>query len=227
MIVTNRVGENRETIDRNGVSVEKIRYGDMWLEVCKGAFQPEVTEYVAKVYYDRNDYQFDTNFPEVLEEMLREDELFAPVTSTYTLKDEQGSIVGTIRTIMKQQTVMLPIEREFGVRLQEWTRKYTPVTRIYEIARFAVTCSANKGIMVLFRELFKDGTLEDFVVASLDKRVLRGLRKIGFHWFDLQEPKHYLGSETCPVAMRPHEHVGGMFTDIIEDMKRNSIHKIS
>jgi hypothetical protein len=121
---------------------------------------------------------------------------------------------------MKQQTIMLPIEREFGLNIQEWARLYSPVNRIYELARFAVTTNTNNGLMILFRELFKAGKPEDFVVASLDKRVLRGLRKIGIHWFDLQESKYYLGSETCPVAIKPLEHVGGIFTAVIEDMRR-------
>ncbi|MNG29856.1 hypothetical protein D3C84_1153550 [compost metagenome] len=69
------------------------------------------------------------------------------------------------------------------------------------------------------RELIRKGHPCDFVVASLDSRVLKGLRKIGFHWFDLGEAKYYLGSKTCPVGMRPTAHLADRFFGLTQKFK--------
>ncbi|MDQ0195675.1 hypothetical protein [Paenibacillus wynnii] len=210
--------QERELVCRDGLSLERVQHGDLTIEISRGCYRPEQTEYVAGIYYGHKDYHFETSYSEVLEQMLEEDRILAPVTTIYSLVDDRNTCVGSIRTIMKLPDCELPLEREFGIQLSPWTHRHQPIDRIYEIARFAVTVNTTKGIMMLFRELFKDALINDFAVASLDSRVLRGLRKMGFHWFDLQEPKYYLGSLTCPVALKAGEHIGGIFADIVKDM---------
>lgn len=213
-----KASQERELIYRDGLSLERVRHGNLTIEISRGYHRPELTEYVSNIYYSHNDYHFEESFSDVLEQMLEEDRMLAPVTTIYSLLDDNNTCVGSIRSIMKLPDYELPIEREFGIQLSDWTSRYQPIDRIYEIARFAVTVNSIKGIMMLFRELFKDGMINDFAVASLDSRVLRGLRKMGLYWFDIQEPRQYLGSLTCPVALKVSEHVSGIFTEMVNEM---------
>lgn len=218
MATTHTLGRERQMEAKKEFMIESECDG-MVLLTTRGIFQPEVTKFVAKVYYERNDYQFEQSFEEVLEEMLSEDEIYKEYTTVYTLLTPNREIIATCRTIERPVHIPLPIEREFDLNLYDIIDQYDYVYRNYEIARLATRTKETKCLFILMRELIRKGHPSDFVVASLDSRVLKGLRKIGFHWFDLGEAKYYLGSKTCPVGMRPTENLADRFFGLTEKFK--------
>jgi hypothetical protein len=66
-------------------------------------------------------------------------------------------------------------------------------------------------LRILLSELVGSSHINDLFLASLDSKVLAGTRKLGFAWYDIGEPKKYLGSQTCPVAVSVGK-IGGKFS---------------
>lgn len=183
-----------------GLVYEKLQ-GDLIIRCSQGCLQPEVTEFVAKVYYKRADFNFNISFSDLVNDMLEEDDQLKDNTTTYTVYNTKEEILGTIRKILRTEDNFLPTERQFDSDLIYLADKYYPVNEIVEVARFA-TNSINP---IVFKTLLREGIgnceENDLLVASLDSRVLYHLRKLRFPWLDIGESKHYLGSLTCPVAV--------------------------
>ncbi|MDP4143712.1 MAG: hypothetical protein Q8936_04415 [Bacillota bacterium] len=200
-----------------GLIYERIQ-GDYLIKCTKGIFQPKVTEFVANVYYNRRDFNFDLDYNSILREMLDEDYKLKDDSTIYTIYNNYGNIIATIRKIEAKKDSLLPIEREFNVDISSIVDEHGPVEKVYEIARMATMVKDPDVFKTLLREGIYGCSKDDLFVASLDSRVLRGLKRLGFPWFDLNEPKHYLGSLTCPVAVNVRD-VNSKF--IYDDLKLN------
>lgn len=193
----------------DGLVFEKEQ-GDLIVRCTHGRLQTEITEFVAKVYYKRADYDFDISFSKLVDKMLIEDDILKDCSTIFTIYNSNEEILGTIRGIWRTVDNFLPVENEFDADLIGLADKNYPVNEIVEVARFA-TSTLNP---IVLKTLLKEGVASceenDLLVASLDSRVLYHLKKLRFPWVDIGEPRQYLGSLTCPVAVNVRD-IGGDF----------------
>lgn len=162
---------------------------------------PDITKFVAEVYYNKPHFNFTDEFNKILEIMLVEDKLYKDKSIIATVYNESNEIQGTIRKIYQTDDNALPIEREFNIKLADIINNSGPIDNIYEVARFANKNNNIKALQILMTEFVANSNINDLLLASLDSKVLKRSRRLGFPWFDVGEAKEYLGSLTCPVAM--------------------------
>jgi hypothetical protein len=86
------------------------------IRVFPGKFCPDITEFVANVFYTKTKLQFRDTFNSVLNAMLTEDQLYADVSSTVCIYNSSGDICCTARLI-KRDRLPLPLEKEFNIDL--------------------------------------------------------------------------------------------------------------
>ena len=190
-----------------------IRINKYILECVHGYYDPIVSEFVAERYYNSNGYEFKSSLNELKELIKMEDKMYIDEAYIYTVYDEEGNILGSIRKILKLSNKKLPIEREFNVNLQEYLDEYS---RIYEIARFTIKDCNPRVLNILFKEGLKEYSDSSLMVASLDANVLNSLRRLGFNWKEIQEPKRYLGSITVPVILEKNK-INNIFCRSVEE----------
>lgn len=162
---------------------------------------PDITKFVAEIYYNKPHFNFTDEFNKILEIMLEEDKLYKDKSIITTVYNDNNEIQGTIRKIYKTDDNILPIEREFNINLSDIINNKLQVDNVYEVARFANKNSNIRALQILMTEFVANSNINDLFLASLDSKVLKRSRKLGFPWFDVGEAKEYLGSLTCPVAM--------------------------
>ena len=160
-----------------------------------------ITKFVAEVYYNKSHFNFTDEFNKIFKIMLEEDKLYKDKSIITTVYNEYNEIQGTIRKIYQTEDRVLPIEREFNINLPDIINNKKCVDTVYEVARFANKNNNIRALQILMTEFVANSNINDLFLASLDSKVLKRSRKLGFPWFDVGEPKEYLGSLTCPVAM--------------------------
>lgn len=178
------------------------KVGKYTLKCTKDFVDDEVSKFVSNIYYTKDHYSFAEEFNDVFNTIRKEDELFKNNSVVTTVYDENNDIQGTVRRIYLSENVVLPIEREFDIDLVKVIKENLPINNICEAARFANKNNDIRALKLLISELIGGGDKNDLILASLDSVVLKGLRKLGLNWYDIGEPKKYLGSITCPVALK-------------------------
>lgn len=171
------------------------------VECTKNNYDADITKFVAEIYFNKPHFSFTEEFKKILEIMLEEDKLYKDNSIIITLYNEDNEIQGTVRKIYSIDEDVLPVEREFDIDLLKIIKNNFPIHNVCEIARFANKDGDIKALKILLTELIANSNRYDLFLASLDSKVLRKARKLGFPWRDIGKPKEYLGSLTCPVAL--------------------------
>lgn len=161
----------------------------------------DITKFVAEIYYNKPQFNFTDEFNKIFKIMLEEDMMYKDKSIITTVYDENNEIQGTIRKIYENNENILPIEREFDINLSDIIHNNLPVSNIYEVARFANKNNNIRALNILMTEFVANSDINDLLLASLDSKVLKRSRRLGFPWIDIGEAKEYLGSLTCPVAV--------------------------
>jgi hypothetical protein len=190
------------------VILYKKLIGNYIIECTQDGIDENITRFVSDIYYFKPHYDFSEGLNEVYSILLKEDESYKKYSTVINVYDSNSVIQATIRKIRANISIKLPIEREFNINLASIVKENLPIHNIYEIARFANRKNNTKALIMLLSELVNSGNRNDLFLASLDKKVLNDIRRIGFDWYDVGEPKKYLGSMTCPVALSVNKIVG-------------------
>ncbi len=171
--------------------------------ISGGEFNPEVSEFVADVYYNRPNYDFSQSLAAVKFEMMKADELLGKYSTTYTLFDADDQILGTMRKIKLNTKAALPIEDAFDVDFKQLYQEYPNGADCYELSRLAIRDEADPDIFqILKQHLFGDCNDDDLLLAAIDDSVYNSIKKVGTPYRSIGEPKFYLGSLTHPLAVR-------------------------
>jgi hypothetical protein len=186
---------------RSQAVLYKKRIGNYIIECTQNGIDENITRFVSDIYYHKPHYDFSDDLNEVYNILLKEDESYKEYSTVINVYDSNNEIQGTIRKIRANSSIKLPTEREFNINLASIVKENLPIHNIYEVARFANRNNNTKALIILLSELVSSGNRNDLFLASLDSKVLNDIRKIGFDWYDAGEPKKYLGSTTCPVAL--------------------------
>jgi hypothetical protein len=159
---------------------------------------PEVTVFVAKVYYKQEHFEFEESLEELAHKMCQADNLRSSYTTIFCLMNDD-KLCCTSRLIKREG--MLPFEEEFDVDLNFFMDKNK---RIYEFARFASDGNISfRELLFLFDYMLRSvNNRSDLVVASLDKEVFRKFVRLRYPVYKLGLPLNYLGSLSVPVAIK-------------------------
>lgn len=177
---------------------ERVR-GDYRIRCTQKQLDPLIAEFVARMYYQK--FNFTITCEELLKTLQREDELFIDTSLVFTIYDAQDEILATAKMIHFSGGVMLPIQKEFNVDLAGLSAKMAPVAEIWEVVRLATRGNQVEALKLLLKEgIYNCSGKDDMIVACIDRRVLLGLRRLGFPFVELGAAKQYLGSLTCPAA---------------------------
>jgi hypothetical protein len=175
-------------------------------EIHQGKYLPEVSQFVARIYYDSSHMQFDGGYEHLLRRMQAEDEHWADRTTLVCSYDEEGRLCATARLIRRANGERLPFEREFGIDLDLFGASFSG---IYEFARLASDRRYRVGgIGDFFAQMYRQVALDpsdSLVVAGLDRTVHGMLTRRGWPIFDLGFGRDYLGSMTMPVGVGLHQ----------------------
>lgn len=173
--------------------------GDYRIRCIQKQLDPLIAEFVAQMYYRK--FNFTITYDELLKTLQREDELFIDTSLVYTIYDVRGEILATAKMIRSSGGVMLPIQKKFNIDLTELAAKMAPVAEVWEVVRLATRGNQVEVLKLLLKEgIYNCSGKDDMIVACIDRRVLFGLRRLGFPFVELGAAKLYLGSLTCPVA---------------------------
>lgn len=169
------------------------------MECVYGSLDEEVSKFIANVYYSRDDYNFNCSLEELENKIIQEDKMYIGESHVYTVYNKQNEILGTVRKIRKTNKIVLPIEREFDVDLKKYDDEFD---KVFEVSRFGTKTANPRVFQILIKEGINQFDNNDLLVASLDSRVLMGLRKLRFPWKTIAKPKEYMGSKTVPVILK-------------------------
>ena len=116
----------------------------------------------------------------------------------------QHNICGSIRIFQKTPAQILPIEKKFDIKIQNFASGEIPV---YHIGRFAVSKGSDKKGFHIFKTLIALAlrvAQKDFggiVFAECDVKLLRTIRLLGIEAEAIGKPTLYMGSETVPIKL--------------------------
>ena len=113
-------------------------------------------------------------------------------------------ICGSIRIFQKTPTQILPIEKNFDIKIENFASEEIPV---YHIGRFAISKGSDKKGFHIFKTLIALAlrvAQKDFggiVFAECDVKLLRTIRLLGIEAEAIGKPTLYMGSETVPIKL--------------------------
>ncbi len=190
--------------------------GDLQIWTLGEEWLPRFNAHIQKIYQDR-----DTAYawgPGEFDQILEENRVYLPHTKLCAVMTPGGEIVGTWGLILKRlgsNEFQLPIEKKFGVDLEEVNRTLGTHgrwffngfrTAIDKDKLEAMGYSRSKSVRIF--DLLLRGLTQDFTegndmyvgVAEMEETVLRYHRLIGIPWVTLGEPREYWGSAKYPCA---------------------------
>jgi len=179
--------------------------GDYIIRCAQKELQPEITEFVAQIYYHQAGFKFNLSYAELAGRMLEEDHCLQDYSTVYTVYDSGRRILGTVRVVILRDNLELPVQREFEIDLEKVVSDRYPVGNVIEMGRLAIRGNSIGIIKLLFIEAMAGFEENDMLLAAIDFQVLRRLNRLGFPFERIGEPRYYRGSFTCPVAQSVRE----------------------
>lgn len=167
------------------------------LKLYKKKYLPQLSDFVASIYFNQCHYQFDEDIETLANELRTLDEELSKQSTICCIYNIEKDICCTGRLIKRVQ--QLPFEIEFDINLDLFQDKYS---NIYEFARLASgEKSSFRLVKILTTQLFSSVDSDsNMIVASLDQLVYRKLVRLKYPVFKLGKERHYMGSVTVPVG---------------------------
>lgn len=143
-------------------------------------------------------------FNKEIDEVYHE-ELKLNNSKVFVSRDNNYSIVGSIRVLKWNQTDILPIQKLFNIDIGELSQNKK--CNVWHIGRFAIKKGIDKTGFNVFKTLMVCAINEvcrnknSFALAECDSKLLRVLKLLGFEAITLANSIDYLGSETIPVLL--------------------------
>jgi len=161
------------------------------LVVTKSFFQPEISEFVADVYFKQTNFKFCQDINELTITMVKEDLELAPKSTVFSIYNTDKVCQLTARLIANN--LNLPFYRVFG-------SKKIPSLEIYEFARYASTKKLSFVYTLrLFENMLTYISSNAIIVAGIDSSLYNKFCRLDFPFQKISEPIFYLGSMTIPV----------------------------
>lgn len=153
--------------------------------------------------HHRNASGYETYFYDELKQAYQEDlSLFE--SSAYYAAIYNKKIIGSVKITLWDGQAVLPLEKLFNIRSRELPF-FDDDVLIWHVGRLAVSKNGNPFGMKLLMQLLTLAIYSicqhanSIMVAECDKKLLRGLNRMGIKTEALGKGIEYLGSETIPV----------------------------
>ena len=145
------------------------------------------------------------NYENDISSIFQEEMLYFKNAGIFVSKDEDNSIIGSIRVLRWNYKDILPIQKIFGIN-PLLLNGYDINKSIWHIGRFAI----KKGVkdINLFKRLMVCAIApicqdkNAVAYAECDSKLLRVMQALGIKATPVDKPINYLGSETIPVSMQ-------------------------
>lgn len=170
------------------------------LFIFENEFLPQVSEFVAQVYYNKKYYHFDCGLDDLIDQMKGLDKASSEAMLLYLVIDSEEQICCTARLLRKlDANVQLPIESEFEIDLNLFDAE-----NIYEFARFASNGKITfYAIQKMLQQMIYTINIENSLVfASIDRRVYNSFVRLGYPIYKIGKTSFYMGTETLPVGIK-------------------------
>ncbi|MBZ5946576.1 hypothetical protein [Leuconostoc gasicomitatum] len=161
------------------------------LVATKGFFEPEISEFVADIYFKQTNFKFCQDVNELTITMAKEDLELASNSTVFSIYNTDRVCQLTARLIANN--LNLPFYRVFG------SKKF-PSLEIYEFARYASTKKLSFVYTLrLFENMLTHISSNATIIAGIDSSLYSKFCRLGFPFQKISEPIFYLGSMTIPV----------------------------
>lgn len=173
------------------------------LFIVENEFFPEVSEFVAQVYYHKKYYHFDCELDDLIGQIKELDKASSEAVLLYCIMDNKEQICCTARLLRKlSANIQLPIESEFEIDLNLFDAE-----NIYEFARFASNGKITfYAIQKMLQQMIHTINIEkSLVFASIDMRVYKSFVHLGYPIYKIGKSSFYMGTETLPVGIKMSE----------------------
>lgn len=151
------------------------------------------------------------NYENEISSIFQEEILYFRNAEIFVSKDEDNSIIGSIRVLRWNYKDRLPIQKIFGI--EPLSLNGCNISKsIWHIGRFAI----KKGVkdIKLFKRLMVCAIFpicqdkNAVAYAECDSKLLRVMLAMGINATPIGMPIEYLGSETIPVSMQYQDLIG-------------------
>lgn len=152
------------------------------------------------IYYNQDNPV--NTYTHLLDSICSFERFFYDKSIFFIARDENNNIIGTIRSLLWDNSTQLPIETIFGVNLRAYFRGYDKF-KLWHIGRFAIEKRINSIsllkdlILKAISPIVKRKSLG--AVSECDEKLLRVLNILGIESRIIAPAKEYLGSNTIPV----------------------------
>lgn len=164
---------------------------------------PEISVFVAGVYYNKKYYSFKEEFETVKDDIIENDERLDRHSFVFCVVNNNNDICCTLKLFMKDSPEWkLPIEEEFGIDLN-----YFEEMPVFEIGRFASNGNISFNLIIsMFEKIMQIIDINKTrIFASIDKRVYKKLLRLKYPIYAMGDYKFYMGTETIPVGIKVSE----------------------
>lgn len=164
----------------------------------------ELAKFVVEENYNHHapsesmEFQDEVNLVYAEEEQLNNSKIFAA-------KNDNGSMVGSIRVLRWNLVDQLPTQKLFDIN--PLTIESNSNNAIYHIGRFAVKQGIDRSGFVVFKTLMTYAINEvckyenSFALAECDAKLLKVVKLLGIQAHVISDSIYYLGSDTIPVLL--------------------------
>lgn len=183
--------------------IETERYTIVETDSCS---LEEIVEFVVKENYLHHQKSMPENISEEVEELIKEEQQLLPTSRFFLARDLNGQLIGCIRLHHWNHISDLPITK-FGVCVEESYPK-DEYPNIWHVGRFAIKSHTNNDAIVILKTLMICAiapivnTRSSIMLAEIDAKLIRSLRRMGIGLAPIGEPLYYIGSETFPISAR-------------------------
>lgn len=131
--------------------------------------------------------------------------LYGDNTYIYIARDNQGKILGSIRSFLWNRQSVLPLERIYGINPLKAIHSDVKFN-YWHVGRFAIDSTSGISTFTLFKSLMAlavqpiVGDSDSYMVAEIDCKLLKVMNALGFETNQLGDSLYYLTSETAPIS---------------------------
>lgn len=166
----------------------------------------EIVEFVVKENYLHHQKILPGNISEEVEELIKEEQRLLTTSRFFVARDKEGRLIGCIRLHRWNHTSDLPITK-FGIRVEEAFPK-EEYPNIWHVGRFAIKSHASNDTIIILKSLIICAiapivnTQSSIMLAEIDAKLIRSLRRMGIGLVPIGKPLYYIGSETFPISAK-------------------------
>lgn len=139
-----------------------------------------------------------------IEDIYQEEFQQREASITYTVRDMNDDMIGSIRVLKWDQQKELPIQKIFGISPLEAIPSASQST-FWHVGRFAIDNRKGISTLLLFRQLMMLAiepiikSENSIMIAESDSKLLRIMHLLGIETHQLGPSVEYLASETIPI----------------------------